>query len=212
MLLLLVACEYTGNGGKGFSLKVIINKLIKTSLAGRVGRGSMKTHEDWLTRLYLTAFPAVAQYIGKRGGTIDEAKDIFQDALVIYYEKVIAGTVQLTHTEKAYLVGIAKHLWYHAQHKQKGQVSGDVFNYTGLSISEEPIPSTQRILRYLEVAGQKCMEMLQAFYYDKQSMKEIAERFGLSGERSATVQKHKCLEKVRDKVKEKALTYEDFCL
>jgi hypothetical protein len=43
-------------------------------------------------------------------------------------------------------------------------------------------------------------------------MKQIAQRFGLSGERSAAVQKHKCLEKVRNTVKEKALTYEDFCI
>ncbi len=56
------------------------------------------------------------------------------------------------------------------------------------------------------------MDMLQAFYYDKLNMREIAERFNLSGERSATVQKHKCLEKVREKVKEKSMTYEDFCL
>ena len=174
-------------------------------------KAANETREDWLTRLYLTAFPAVARHIARQGGSLDEAKDIFQDALVIYYEKAVAGNLQLTHSEKAYLLGIAKHLWYHGQQKQKVQVSDDVLNYINIA-EEEPLqPSTNRLLRYLETAGQKCMEMLQAFYYEKQNMREIAERFGLSGERSATVQKHKCLEKVRNKVKEKALTYEDFC-
>lgn len=168
--------------------------------------------EDWLLKLYTSAFPAVAQYISRHGGNLDAAKDIFQDALVIYYEKAVAGNLQLTHSEKAYLLGIAKHLWYHAQQKQKSHLSHDVLNYTELPEEELLIPSTGRLLRYLEAAGKKCMDMLQAFYYDKQNMREIAEQFGLSGERSATVQKHKCLEKVRDKVKEKALTYEDFCI
>lgn len=168
--------------------------------------------EDWLLKLYTSAFPAVAQYISRHGGNLDAAKDIFQDALVIYYEKAVAGNLQLTHSEKAYLLGIAKHLWYHAQQKQKSHLSDDVLNYTELPEEELLIPSTGRLLRYLEAAGKKCMDMLQAFYYDKQNMREIAEQFGLSGERSATVQKHKCLEKVRDKVKEKALTYEDFCI
>jgi len=170
-----------------------------------------ETREAWLTRLYLTAFPVVAQHIGKQGGSLDEAKDIFQDALVIYYEKAVSGNLQLTHSEKSYLIGIAKHLWHHYQQKQNRNLNEDILNYTELPTNETLIPSTNRLLRYLEAAGQKCMDMLQAFYYDKQSMKEIAERFNLSGERSATVQKHKCLEKVRDKVKEKSLTYEDFC-
>jgi len=52
--------------------------------------------------------------------------------------------------------------------------------------------------------------LLRAFYYDKLSMSKIANRFGFSSERSATVQKYKCLEKVRDLVKEKSLSYEDF--
>ncbi|MFD1258662.1 RNA polymerase sigma factor [Mucilaginibacter terrae] len=175
-------------------------------------KATNETREDWLTRLYLTAFPNVALHIARQGGLLDEAKDIFQDALVIYYEKAVSGNVQLTHSEQAYLLGIAKHLWYHQQQKQKGHVNEDVLNFMELA-NEEPLqPSANRLLRYLERAGQKCMEILQAFYYDKQNMKEIAERFGLSGERSATVQKHKCLEKVRNKVKEKSLTYEDFCV
>lgn len=75
---------------------------------------------------------------------------------------------------------------------------------------ETETPSSGKVLRYLETAGQKCMDMLKAFYYDKLSVKDIATLFGYSGERSATVQKYKCLEKVRDTVKQKALTYEDF--
>lgn len=173
---------------------------------------SNSNHEQWLTHLYLSVFPAVAAYIKGKGGTLDEAKDVFQDALVIYYEKAIAGKVVIEHSEKAYILGITKHLWYHRLQKQKGMVSEDILNYEHLIDEEIVIPSTNRLLRYLEAAGQKCMDMLQAFYYDKQSMQKIAERFNLSGERSATVQKHKCLEKVRDKVKEKSLTYEDFCL
>ncbi|WP_345954691.1 sigma-70 family RNA polymerase sigma factor [Mucilaginibacter sp. PAMB04168] len=170
-----------------------------------------KMKQDWLTNLYLTTFPAVAQHISRQGGSLDEAKDIFQDALIIYYEKAVAGKLQLTHSEKAYILGIAKHLWYQQQHKQKGKVNEDVLNYTELPEDVSAMPSTKRLLRYLETAGQKCMDMLQAFYYDKLPMKDIAERFGLSGERSATVQKHKCLEKVRETVKAKSLTYEDFC-
>jgi hypothetical protein len=41
-------------------------------------------------------------------------------------------------------------------------------------------------------------------------LNEIADAYGYSGVRSATVQKFKCLEKVRETIKQKALTYDDF--
>jgi hypothetical protein len=65
-------------------------------------------------------------------------------------------------------------------------------------------------MHYLETAGQKCMELLKAFYYDNLPVISIAGLFGYSGERSATVQKYKCMEKVRETIKEKHLQYEDF--
>lgn len=42
------------------------------------------------------------------------------------------------------------------------------------------------------------------------SMEDLAGRFGYSIVRSATVQKYKCLKKVRDSIKEKSMSYEDF--
>jgi hypothetical protein len=74
----------------------------------------------------------------------------------------------------------------------------------------EQRPSESRVMHYLQTTGKKCMELLSAFYYDKLPMKQIAEVFGYAGERSVTVQKYKCLEKVRATVKQKALVYEDF--
>lgn len=163
--------------------------------------------EILFTRLYLEAYPAVARYIARQGGTTDEAKDIFQDAVVIYYEKMTGKGLQLKQSKEAYLFGIARHLWsrYNKnRQKQLPTISGDA----------DSTPATGKgawsILALVEHTGRKCLELLHAFYYDRQDMKQLADTFGFSGERSATVQKYKCLEKVRDLVKEKSLVYEDF--
>ncbi|HWZ36376.1 MAG TPA: sigma factor, partial [Mucilaginibacter sp.] len=60
--------------------------------------------------LYKSAFPAVAKYVSRLGGSFDEAKDVFQDALVAYYEKT-TGAPSALNNDTAYLVGIAKNLW-----------------------------------------------------------------------------------------------------
>jgi RNA polymerase sigma factor (sigma-70 family) len=166
--------------------------------------------EKLMMRLYKSAFPAVARYVAKLGGSFDDARDVFQDALVIYYEKAAAGKLELQKGESAYLLGIAKHLWFKKFRDGRYDISLDEFEGFDLPDETEPQPAAEKLLHYLETAGKKCMDILSAFYYDKLPMKQIAGLFGYSGERSVTVQKHKCLEKVRDTIKQNALQYEDF--
>ena len=150
----------------------------------------------------------VAQYVNKMGGTFDEAKDVFQDSLVIYYEKSVECSFELKTNEKAYLLGIAKHLWL-KQHRDNSKLT----SIDGLDIEKEEETaqaSDKKVLNFLQKAGKKCMDLLRSFYYDQLPLADAAELFGFSGVRSATVQKYKCLEKVRETVKQKALTYEDF--
>ncbi len=166
--------------------------------------------ERLFTALYKTTFPAVARYISQMGGSLDEAKDVFHDALVLYYERCLREE-NPPQQEKAYVLGIVKHLWS-KQFQEK-------IRYTSLDPlpeEKEPLsakaetPSTEKLLRFLEKAGEKCMQLLSAFYYEKLPPEVLAGKFGFSGVRSATVQKYKCLEKVRDTVKQKSLQYEDF--
>ena len=159
--------------------------------------------------LYKKAFPAVAKHISKMGGSFEEAKDIFQDALVIYYEKMTKGAVALQSSEQAYLLGIARHLWT-KRFRENMRYTPIEDHQDDFIIDENAQRSPARLLRYMETAGQKCMEILKAFYYDNLPVNKIAELFGYAGAHSATVQKYKCMEKVRETIKERSLAYEDF--
>jgi DNA-directed RNA polymerase specialized sigma24 family protein len=164
--------------------------------------------EQAFISLYKKAFPAVAKYVSKIGGSFDEAKDIFQDALVIFYEKSVQGGLNLQTNEQAYLLGISKNLW--AKKFRENTLLMSLDDQWDVIEMEDVQPSENKLMHYLETAGQKCMELLKAFYYDNLPVKSIAGLFGYSGERSATVQKYKCMEKVRETIKEKNLAYEDF--
>lgn len=163
--------------------------------------------ERLFEELYLDMFPRVAKYISRRGGSFDEAKDIFQEAAIICYEKITGAGNNTILNKEAYLMGIARHLWIKAC-KDKSLLSD---NHGEIDLADsKDLNASERVLGFLSVAGQKCMELLHAFYYDKCNMKQVATNFGFSSERSATVQKFKCLEKVRDIVKQRSLVYEDF--
>lgn len=172
------------------------------------------SRETLFMKLYQQAFPLVARHVSKMGGSFEEAKDIFQDALVVYYEKVQVSGVTLKYSEKAYLFGIAKYLWIKRYKENSKNIPFDslelTFNEsTDLADTVYEEVSSLKLMRLLQQAGQKCMQLLSAFYYEKLDMETLAERFGFSGPRSATAQKFKCLEKVKETVKEKSLKYED---
>lgn len=162
-------------------------------------------------KLYQQSFPAVARFVARHGGELTDAKDVFHDALVIYYEKSRQADFQTPEDETAYLLGITRNLWFRSFHEQTRYVSmTECINPGQWADQAEPRAIAEKIIHLLEHSGRRCMEMLKAFYYDKLSIGELASQFGYKGERSATVQKYKCLEKVRDTVKQKSLSYEDF--
>ncbi len=167
--------------------------------------------EQLFISLYKSSFPAVAKYVSRKGGSFHDAKDVFQDALVIYYEKLVntAGEAPLNH--QAYLMGIAKNLWLAKFRKDLDLIPLESLAINNCFYEEDELqPSENKLLHYLETAGNKCMEILRAFYYDKVPVDKIAGLFGYTSTRSATVQKYKCMEKVRETVKQKSLSYADF--
>ena len=168
-----------------------------------------KTREDIFTEYYVAVFPGVAAFVKKSGGTLEDARDIFQDAILALHEKK-RNPENLILEEHAYLMGIAKNCW-RKRIDQAGKLPKTSLKSSELAMPDEYEPqASEKIYEYLGRVGKKCMDLLKGFYYDRLNMNELAEKFGFSGERSATVQKHKCLQKVREEVHSKFLKKEDF--
>jgi DNA-directed RNA polymerase specialized sigma24 family protein len=168
---------------------------------------TVQQREDFFMTLYKKAFPIVARYIARMGGSLEAAQDIFQDTLVIYYEKVASGKDEIIANENAYLFSIAKRLWLR---RHNDDSKHEHFNDLDIEDVPDQTLATGKILHYLATAGKKCMELLKAYYYDNLPVGHIATLFGYSGTHSATVAKYKCLEKIRETVKQNSLIYADF--
>lgn len=167
---------------------------------------------QWLTELYRDTFPKVARIVQQLGGDLETAKDLFHDALVIYLEKQQQQQLNIQVSAQAYLVGITRILWLRKFRNDSRQQPLENYITDAYSIPEDfytPVPEkTRSLLQYLQTAGKKCMQLLQAFYYEQRSMQEIAQTFNYRTIHSATVQKYKCLEKVRNHIKSSA-AYEE---
>jgi RNA polymerase sigma factor (sigma-70 family) len=171
-----------------------------------------RMREQFFIDIYEDAFPMVARFVSHRGGSLEEAKDIFQDALVILYEKIVADKLSVQISYDAYLVGISKHLWLKKFKSDSKEIFSEAELHEETSIPDDFFAEDKhenRLLSLLEHTGKRCLDLLRSFYYDNVSLKDISKTFGFSNERSATVQKHKCIEKIRSTVREKSIHYGD---
>lgn len=162
--------------------------------------------------LYERGFVLTAKFISKMNGTFHDAKDLFHDALVIYHEKRQDDDFCISVAEEAYVLGIVKHLWLRKFKEDRFKVSLSEYeiNITIPGDYANEAPDTKKLMDFLETFGRKCMQLLSAFYTEKKSMKDIMKEFDYRTVHSATVQKFKCLEKVRNTIKEKSIRYDDF--
>lgn len=163
----------------------------------------IKSEEARLTVLYRTVFPTVARVVKRYGGGLDDAKDVFHDALLTFLEMPEEKRV-LVENETAYLVTVARNDWFRRIEKI------EKLREASLIPEEEELSVSNELYNLLVTAGKKCMDLLQAFYYERRPASEIAKLLGLSGAHSASAQKYKCLEKLRDLVKTSNRRKEDF--
>jgi DNA-directed RNA polymerase specialized sigma24 family protein len=160
-----------------------------------------------LTRLYQRTFPMARRHVLERGGTTQDAKDVFQYALVVFYEKTVSGRLVLTCSPSTYLVGVCRHLWQQEQSRRSRLPLSELDEAhaqlpdSGETAAAEPAP-VLAVLDYVAKLGEKCQRILLSFYYFQQPLEQIAAENNYGTVRSATVQKFKCLERLRKAVRQ----------
>lgn len=159
--------------------------------------------EKAFARLY-SYFPKIETYIRNNSGSKDEALDTFQDALIILFKKVQTLESNSAIQVDGFLVNTCKLLWSNELRKKKvRQNSGDApLEY--LAYQDEIQSQIEKEEKHLRVdqiiqnLGDKCKDILEAFYYKGFSMEKIADLFGFKTVQSAKVQKYKCMETARN--------------
>src|SRR5690349_20099021 len=61
--------------------------------------------------LYRTYFPMVLHFIASNSGTEQEAKDIYQESIIVMYENLQIPGFQLTCRIKTYIYSVSRRLW-----------------------------------------------------------------------------------------------------
>lgn len=161
--------------------------------------------------LYKEHFHVIKSFILKNSGNLDEANDLFQDALVIFYVKVRKGEYKNTSSLKTYLFGIARNLWLKELRRRRIAqkhltVEGDIDFQEELIIQESQVT----IRKVMELINEECKRLLMDFYFEGQSMAQLTDRYGLGSEAATKNKKYRCLQKLINLVKRQKLERSDF--
>jgi RNA polymerase sigma factor (sigma-70 family) len=165
------------------------------------------SREETLKAIYEKTFPMVAHFVRQRGGSMEDAKDVFHDGMIVFYEKAMANQLTLTASASTYVMGICKNLWRQQLDKHGRYASITLSDEASeLDVAEEVMQEEELldfpVKDYIEKLGEKCKNLLLSFYYFGQNMSQIAKEGNYSSTHSATVQKFKCLERLRKSVQE----------
>lgn len=152
--------------------------------------------------IYKLHYKMVQALVVANNGTAEDAKDIFQEAMVVLYEKVTGGAFELNCQLKTYLYAVSRRLWLRRLQQASRYLLSDTENEQA-AVEEDMEVHVQRDLefRMMEKAmgslGEPCRSLLEAFYIRKQGMQEIAELFGYTNADNAKTQKYKCLVRLK---------------
>ncbi len=133
----------------------------------------------------------------------DEAKDVYQSAVLILYENIVNGKLtELTSSVKTYLYSVGKNKMREARKitsRYKFEITEGLFVPTAPDENSEDELTAQfnTVTASLNTLGEPCSTVLQLFYYEKQSMEQIAEKQGYKNKDTAKNLKHKCLKRLR---------------
>ena len=153
--------------------------------------------------LYKEGLPFIKNLAFNNNLTLEDAKDILQDAIIAFDRNSRKSQFKLTVKPTTYLFQIVKLRMYN--HLRDRNVSVELpINITihedDSSVEfEENYSAMQKLLGVVfNGVGKKCMDILKDFYYYKLSMEEVAKNNGYVSSDSAKSQKAKCMSTLRE--------------
>ena len=166
-------------------------------------QGLARNERKSVEALYKDHYNMIQALIINNNGSSDEAKDIFQEAMIVLYEKVRAGNFELNCQIKTYLYSVCRRLWL----KRLQQLNRYISPAEGVDgmvpVDEEVESHEQRNAEFemmnkaISSLGEPCKSLLEAYYLQKRNMQDIASSFGYTNADNAKNQKYKCLVRLK---------------
>jgi len=165
--------------------------------------GILNNSEEALNKLYAGYYSMVLQFILNNNGDEDDAKDVYQEAIIVLYNKIKSGNFELSSKLKTYIYSVSRRIWLKKLAQQSKKTSNIADFEDVLAVEDDVEQHEQKDMQFdkmeaaLESLGEPCKTIIQDFYIHSLSMQDICEKFGYTNTDNAKTQKYKCLQRLK---------------
>lgn len=166
-------------------------------------KGLAQNDRKAIETIYAQQYKMVQSMIVNNNGTQEDARDIFQEAMIVLYENARSGSFKLNCKLKTYLYSVSRRLWLkRLQQMQRYQPHINGMEET-IAVEEELEGHEQKSAAFnmmekaLQSIGEPCKSLLESYYLQKKNMVEIAGNFGYTNAENAKNQKYKCMMRLK---------------
>jgi len=192
---------------------------VKTLSDADILYGIRHRDNDVLEYIYKRFFPSVHKIVKERGGDEHDARDLFQDAVVILFKNIRNGKIRIKGSFPAYFLVMCRFLWYEARDADPStrETLLDQLGESQLeSLAETPADTEekrsairndfdlrkekiyQKHYRYLTTDCKKVLTM----FYRKRGYEHIAHKMGYSSAGYARRKKYLCWRHLLKRIKD----------
>jgi RNA polymerase sigma factor (sigma-70 family) len=166
-------------------------------------KGLVNNDSKAIDTIYKDNFNMVQAFILNNNGTYDDARDIFQEAMITLYEKAKSESFVLTSQIRTYVYSVCRRLWL-KRLQQMGRYVPQLEGFEETIAVEDDVEIHEKknadfaiMERALGSLGEPCKSLIEAYYIHKKGMADIAEEFGYTNADNAKNQKYKCLVRLK---------------
>lgn len=166
-------------------------------------QGLATNNRTAIEAIYKENYNTIQALIINNNGTADDAKDVFQEAMMVLYQKAKTNSFELNCGIKTYVYAVSRRLWLkRLLHQNRFTITSD--HEEVYELAEEDLEEHQKrdadytmMEKAIGMLGEPCKSLLEAFYTQKKTMLEIAADFGYTNAENAKTQKYKCLMRLK---------------
>ena len=176
-----------------------MNESVETALL----KGLAKNERKAIETIYRDNYGMVQHMIVNNNGHSDDARDVFQEAMIVLYEKAKDPTFILNCQIKTYVYSVCKRLWLKRLQKSQSLVATDSNLEEVVPVEEDLEAQEVKNAQFMVMEksllglGEPCKSLLEAYYLQNKNMIDIAQAFGYTNADNAKNQKYKCLMRLK---------------
>ncbi|NMB72874.1 MAG: sigma-70 family RNA polymerase sigma factor [Bacteroidales bacterium] len=167
-------------------------------------KGVLNEEDEIFIYLYKESYPSVRWFVLRNGGSEEDARDLFQEAIIILHAKLKEDGLILYCSVKTYLFSVSRHLWLKELARRKKLNLTEIGEEQYLILEEnEGTELDQELMKfYYEQFSQlskECKKILN-LHFRNVPIPEITRKLGYPSDNYTMNRKYRCKQRLLKKI------------